>query len=132
MELKVGVKILLRNIEGKYLFILRSALKYPTAGAKWDIPGGRINIGESLMDNLNREVGEETGLSVKGETKLLGAQDIFGNDYHTVRLTYIGEASEGNVVLSDEHTEFKWISKDEWQGFEYIPSVTATLKVFLK
>lgn len=118
MELKVGVKILLRNEEGKYLFILRSALKYPTAGAKWDIPGGRINPGSSLMENLKREVEEETSLSIEGEPKLIGGQDIFGSDHHTVRLIYVGEASEGEVVLSDEHTEYKWIALNEIESLE--------------
>jgi len=38
----------------------------------------------------------------------------------------------GNVVLSEEHTEFKWISKDEYKTLEYTPSVGATIKEFFK
>ena len=71
MELQVGVKIILQNTEGKYLMLLRSAIKYPEAGAKWEIAGGRINPGTSLLENLKREVIEETGLEVKGEPKLI-------------------------------------------------------------
>jgi len=52
MELQVGVKALLRNKEGKYLLIRRSSEKYPEVGAKWDIVGGRINPGETLLENL--------------------------------------------------------------------------------
>lgn len=133
MELKVGVKILLRNKEGKYLFILRSVIKYPTAGAKWDIPGGRINPGSTLMENLKREVGEETSLSIVGEPKLLGAQDIFGNDYHTVRLTYIGEAGGVEVMLSDEHTEYKWVDLNEIESLDpmdkYLKEIIKDIKL---
>lgn len=133
MELKVGVKILLRNKEGKYLFILRSVIKYPTAGAKWDIPGGRINPGSTLMENLKREVGEETSLSIVGEPKLLGAQDIFGNDYHTVRLTYIGEAGGVEVMLSDEHTEYKWADLNEIESLDpmdkYLKEIIKDIKL---
>ncbi len=114
MELQVGVKILLKNVEGKYLVMLRSAIKYPDAGAQWEFAGGRIDPGTLLIENLTREVKEETGLEVVGEPKLIAAQDILRptKNRHIVRLTYAGEAI-GSVALSDEHTDFKWLSIDE-------------------
>jgi 8-oxo-dGTP diphosphatase len=108
MELQVGVKILLKNKEGKYLVLCRSAEKYPEAGKQWEIPGGRINPGTSLMENLKREVMEETGLEITGKVTLITAQDIIRPHKHIVRLTYAGFA-DGAVRLSDEHTEYKWI-----------------------
>ena len=114
MELQVGVKILLKNKSGKYLVALRSAEKYPDAGAQWEIIGRRINPGTSLAENLKREVMEETGLKITGEPKLISAQDIFSTikNKHTVRLTYSGFA-DGEVKLSDEHTQYKWLSLEE-------------------
>lgn len=117
MELQVGVKVLLKNPEGKYLLIRRSEEKY--ANAKWDIPGGRINPGSALSENLARELMEETGLTMTSEPKVIGAQDIFTRDIwpdaperHVVRITYIGTA-EGKPRLSDEHTEYKWVTLTE-------------------
>jgi len=111
MELQVGVKVLLRNTDGKYLLIRRNEEKYQSK--KWDIPGGRINIGTSLSENLAREVMEETGLTMTTEPKIIGAQDIFASpDRHVVRITYIGTA-EGDPKLSDEHTEFTWVTWSE-------------------
>lgn len=113
MELQVGVKILLKNKDGKYLVLLRSAKKYPEMGAKWGIPGGRINPGSSLIENLKREVMEETGLEIVGEPKLITAQDILKiAGRHIVRLTYVGLA-DGDVKLSDEHIEYQWLSLEE-------------------
>ncbi|OGI60443.1 hypothetical protein A2641_00200 [Candidatus Nomurabacteria bacterium RIFCSPHIGHO2_01_FULL_37_25] len=117
MELQVGVKILLKNKEGKFLLLLRNPVKYPEVGKKWDIVGGRIDAGASLMENLKREVLEETGLEVVGETKLLLAQDILKPDKHVVRLTYMGE-SKGEVRLSEEHSEYKWLTRDELTKLE--------------
>lgn len=118
MELRVGVKILLKNREGKYLVLRRSALKYPDVGSEWDITGGRINAGETLLENLKREVQEETGLNIIGGPELIYAQDILRiKDKHVVRLTYIGEA-QGGVVLSDEHDEYKWVTKGELATLE--------------
>ena len=88
--LQVGVKILLKNKDGKYLLIHRSAEKYPEVKDAWDIVGGRINLGTSLMENLSREVFEETKLKIVGEPKLIAAQDILKTQRHIVRLTYVG------------------------------------------
>jgi 8-oxo-dGTP diphosphatase len=114
MTLQVGVKILLENDEGKYLLLKRSAEKYPDAGPQWEIPGGRIDPGSSLSENLRREIKEETGLEMTSEPKLIAAQDIISlkKDKHIVRLTYTGTA-HGEVVLSDEHTEYKWLKLAE-------------------
>ncbi|MDO8659357.1 MAG: NUDIX domain-containing protein [Candidatus Parcubacteria bacterium] len=119
MDLQVGVKIILQNKEGKYLMICRSAEKYPEVGVEWGIPGGRINRGYSLLENLEREVKEETGLEIQDEPKLVTAQDILKTDRHIVRLTYLGKA-DGNVKLSDEHTDFKWLLLDEIKKLEPI------------
>lgn len=110
MELQVGVKVLLKNPEGKYLLIKRSPIEYPETH-KWDIPGGRIESGSSLSENLAREVMEETGLTMTSEPKVVAAQDIIlpEQDRHVVRVTYIGTA-EGEPRLSVEHTEYKWVT----------------------
>lgn len=113
IALQVGVKILLCNSEGKYLLLRRSPIKYPEVGAKWDIVGGRINPGTPLMENLDRELQEETKLSIEGEPKLIAAQDILRvPGRHVVRLTYVGNTN-GTPVLDEDHSEFGWFSIDE-------------------
>ena len=108
MELQVGVKVLLRNAEGKYLLIRRNSEKY--GSDKWDIPGGRIDPGSDLLKNLVREVKEETGLEMTSMPKLVAAQDIMASEErHVVRLTYLGSA-EGEPKLSEEHTEYRWVT----------------------
>lgn len=113
MELQVGVKVLLKNPDGKYLLMRRS--KYESVFQdKWDIPGGRIDAGSSLSENLAREVFEETGLTMTSEPRIIGAQDIFipQKERHVVRITYVGTA-EGEPRLSEEHTEHTWVTLAE-------------------
>lgn len=112
--LQVGVKVLLKNKEGKYLLLHRSLEKYPEVKGRWDIVGGRIDPGTALLDNLQREIKEETGLALKGEPKLVAAQDILRNpERHVVRLTYIGEA-DGEVILdTSENDSYRWYDKNE-------------------
>jgi ADP-ribose pyrophosphatase YjhB (NUDIX family) len=116
VQLQVGVKVLLKNREGKYLLVRRSPKKYPEVGPKWDIVGGRIDPGTPLLDNLKREVMEETGLTLTSEVRLVAAQDILRvPGRHVVRLTYVGEI-EGEPKLDDDHLEYGWFTMDEIRG----------------
>ena len=127
MELQVGVKVLLKNPEGKYLVMRRSPIKYPES-QKWDIPGGRIDPGTTLMENLAREVMEETGLTISGTPRLIAAQDILKVvGRHVVRLTYIGNSEPGEPVLSEEHTEYRWVTPDELKNVEPLDSFCKAL-----
>ena len=112
MILQVGVKVLLKNKEGKFLLIRRNPKKYPDVGPQWDIVGGRIEPGASLLENLKREVREEVGLELFAPVELIAAQDIIRPDRHVVRLTYTGEI-EGEPKLDEESTEFKWFTGEE-------------------
>jgi ADP-ribose pyrophosphatase YjhB (NUDIX family) len=111
MELQVGVKVFLKNKNGEFLLLKRNTEKYKNIKDFWDIPGGRIIPGTFLIENLKRELKEETKLDLVGIPELIFAQDILkNNEKHIVRLSYIGEA-EGDLVLDmDENVEFKWIS----------------------
>jgi ADP-ribose pyrophosphatase YjhB (NUDIX family) len=111
MELQVGVKVFLKNKNGEFLLLKRNTEKYKNIKDFWDIPGGRIIPGTFLIENLKRELKEETELDLVGVPDLIFAQDILkNNEKHIVRLSYIGEA-EGDLVLDmDENVEFKWIS----------------------
>lgn len=113
MELQVGVKAILKNKEGKILLLKRSAEKYPEVKNPWDIVGGRIAPGTNLLENLKREIKEETGLELQSLPKLLAAQDILRvPERHVVRLTYLAEV-DGLPKLNEEHTEFGWFSLQE-------------------
>ncbi|MFO0703672.1 MAG: NUDIX domain-containing protein [Patescibacteria group bacterium] len=109
--LQVGVKIFLKNSKGEYLTIQRGQEGKPTDG-KWDIPGGRIDTGVTLMENLARELREEIGLTDVdlSNAKLLCAQDIIRETIHVIRLTYLLEGDFNNFTpnLSFEHQNYKW------------------------
>ncbi len=109
MKLQIGVKALIENNDGSYLFLQRSNGLASTDDIRWDIPGGRINKGEPLRDGLTREIKEETGLVLDSPIRLLDAQDIIipQKDLHVVRLTYL-TTIDGKVTLSDEHQAHTW------------------------
>ena len=117
--LQVGVKVLLRNPEGKFLFVRRNPKKYPEIGPKWDIVGGRIDIGTPLFENLKREVKEEVGLEITSTPKLVAGQDILNVERfpgrHVVRLTYTADTI-GTPVIDEESLEYSWMTHGEIQA----------------
>lgn len=114
IKLQVGVKIFLKNREGKFLLVRRNPEKYAGANGSWDIVGGRINNGTKLLENLKREVKEETQLEIISEPKILYAQDIIPNgETHIVRLSYVGNTEGEPVLDSSENIQYKWLSIDE-------------------
>ncbi len=117
IKLQVGVKSFIYNEAGQILLLKRNLSKYPTVNNPWDIPGGRIDSESDLITNLNREIAEETGLTI-GNPVLLTAQDIIKPDLHVVRLTYVSRGTGSEVTLSDEHTEHKWLNPEEMLEIE--------------
>lgn len=111
--------MLLKNRDGKYLLLKRNRVKYPEMPTAdlWDIVGGRIEIGTPLIDNLKREVMEETSLSLADTPKLIAAQDILRlSSKHVVRLTYAANI-DGEPQLDEEHVEYRWVTREEMQTF---------------
>lgn len=119
MTLQVGVKIFLKNPEGKYLLMRRNPEKYPHVKDARDIVGGRIDPGSVLIANLEREVFEETQLKITSTPRLVYAQDIIPNDEkHVVRLSYVGETTGEPTLDTSENIEYKWLTVDEMKHQE--------------
>lgn len=98
--------------DGKFLTILRgkTAPSHPEA---WDLPGGALDYGEDPVAGITREIKEETGLDVKN----LKPFDVFGDTNvigFWVTIAYTCEVVSDEVVLSYEHDEFRWVTKDEF------------------
>lgn len=110
----LGVKALIFNPQGKMLVLERD---HPLKKLYWDIPGGRLQKGETPQVTLCREVKEEIGLEITDELK------PFATILTEIRIP-TGEESVGLIfsifqynlsapfepVLSDEHINFEWLT----------------------
>lgn len=134
MQLQIGVKILIRNTDGLYLFLKRSESLSSDGAKSWDIPGGRINSEENLHDALIREISEEIHHNLKSEPALLKAQDIFVShkDLHVVRLTYLTSEDISDIVLSDEHDDFTWRHIDDVEDLHIEPYLREVIDMLCK
>lgn len=85
-----------------------------------DFPGGKIQIGETDLDtSIKREVEEETGLDIEvGEPFHRWCFEFPSNHSkagHKVFLVGLKcEYKGGTIELSREHTDYKWVNKDNF------------------
>lgn len=110
----VGIKAVIVN-NGKALVLKQITRQGDDV---YDLPGGRINKGEDIDKALKRELKEELGIEILSFGPLLGVFERVGyynNDKNIslMLLFYKVEADASTLKLSDEHYEFKWISKEE-------------------
>lgn len=119
MEEKFGIaiKCLLKNEYNKYLILKKTQEEAKNDGSEnlYDIPGGRMEYGEDIIDTLVREVFEETGIKLKLNQieKILNAKSIIRKDgLNLVVITYIANVKNCSVKISSEHSEFYWIDKN--------------------
>lgn len=107
-----AVKAVIRNTEGKMLFLQRNPAR--GAVANWDLPGGIVEAGEDDRTALKREVYEELRLDVDVKDELGKWTFYRPFDGKTVQVTnYSVELGNGNIQLSDEHIAYGWFDLDQ-------------------
>lgn len=80
-----------------------------------DFPGGKIQEGEEdIIASLKREVSEETGLSIEVGRPFKVHREVFKRGVYAGKSVYFVcfycEWKSGDVLLSDEHTSFRWVN----------------------
>lgn len=120
---------------GKTLIIRESAqYKTGTQIGKYDVPGGRIKIGEDLWECLRREVREETGLEVKiGKPLHVHERRITRDEeqWQIIRIFFLCETDSEAVTLSRDHDDFRWITPEEYKNHQVIDNLYPVFDAYL-
>jgi len=126
----VGVGALIVN-DNKVALVRRA--NEPSRG-QWSIPGGLVNLGESLPNAVIREAFEETGLIVRPKFLVELLDRIFHDEsgavrYHYVLADYWCEVTGGNLSAGSDASAAAWVNLSELSDFNL---ADVTMDVILK
>jgi 8-oxo-dGTP diphosphatase len=106
--------------DGRVLIVRRGR---PPAHGLYSLPGGGVELGETLEQAVIREVREETGLAI-APIGLVGFREAIARDAaerverHFVILPFAARWVGGEVALNEELAEAHWLEPDELAGLK--------------
>lgn len=110
----VTVGGLVENDEGKILMV-----KDTVRG--WELPGGQVEVGETLTDAFKREIKEETGIDIEVGNLISVSSNIgIGIQYDgvspiptIVTFGFNAKAISGELTTSEETVEVRWVDRNQ-------------------
>ena len=133
LKVIASVKALIAQ-KGKILLVYEKLRKNGT----WDLPGGKIEYGETPHEALNREIREELNISIEIKNPL-GVYWFYTehNKHEVICSTFLCTGVEGSVIdisknPADENiTEYKWVTKKDILEKRVEPITESLVKLLL-
>ena len=129
----VGVGGIVFDIRGNVLLVKRG--NEPRKG-HWSIPGGLLELGESLLEGVKREILEETGLTVQPQGIVEVVDRIHAEDgrvrYHYVIVDYWCTVLDGEARAASDAAGLHWAGPSEWRDANPFQLESIALEVIEK
>lgn len=106
--------------------------RYEPLAGRWSLPGGSLEVGETLAEGAARELQEETGLVVE----LGPIVDVFDRitrdedgrvRYHFVLVDYLCRPIGGALEAGDDVSDARWVPLDGLAAYDLTPKATAVV-----
>ncbi len=115
---------------GRVLLVRRDS--EPLRG-EWSVPGGMLELGETLRDGIRREVQEETGMDVEVGEVLDVFDSIFTDalgrtQYHYVLIDYLCKPLSGEAHAASDVSDVRWVSAEALPAMALRASIEQVVK----
>lgn len=87
---------------------------------KWELPGGHVKPKEDMLKGACREVREETG--IKLDSEFLKTIDSSSDSGYKCKWYLYDLPVKQKIKMSDEHVNYKWVSKNKLDDYELTDS----------
>jgi 8-oxo-dGTP diphosphatase len=125
---RVAVHALILN-EGRMLLVKRA--NEPSKG-KWSLPGGRIELGETIHQAIKREVREECSIEIETERIFDVGESIIKDEedrisYHFILIYLLARYKDGEVKAQSDAEDARWVTTEELAEVEVHPQLRTVL-----
>jgi ADP-ribose pyrophosphatase len=125
---RVGVGAIVIH-QGRILLVKRASS--PGKGF-WAIPGGLVELGETVREAAEREILEETGISVRAKEAFyifdFIDRDSGGNiKYHYIIIDFLADYLGGEPKAADDVSDARWVAPDEAAALNLSPTTRKLL-----
>jgi 8-oxo-dGTP diphosphatase len=105
----------------------------PPLEGSWSIPGGMLEVGETLHQGVVRELAEETGIEVRVLNLIEVFETVSRDDagrvqYHFVILDYLCEKIGGETRAGSDATDLAWVAESELSKYALTPVALAVIQ----
>jgi 8-oxo-dGTP diphosphatase len=109
---RVAVKSFIVNKDNEILLIRRRD-NDPHKPGVWEVPGGRLELGENPFEGLKRETLEEVGIDIKILNPLKIHHFTRDDGQKITMITFLCKPDSNSVSISNEHTHHEWVHLDK-------------------
>jgi 8-oxo-dGTP diphosphatase len=116
--------------DGRALLIKRG---HPPLEGEWSIPGGTLEVGETLPEGVRRELAEECGIEVRVLELIEVFERVFHDEagkvrYHFVIVDYLCEAVSGEARSGSDVVDVAWATEMELERYSLTPTATRVIR----
>lgn len=128
-KVNVGVIVVVVRDDGRFLMCRRSGMH---GAGTWSTPGGWMRHKETPEQTAEREVLEETGVTVRRPELFAVTNDVFTEeDVHSVTLWLAARYWSGEPTIREPNkcTELRWVAVDEMPRPLFLPFENINMRV---
>lgn len=122
-RIDVVAAVIVDSLEAPSCLLAGRRTEPPLLAGGWEIPGGKVDAGESWRQALHREIREEIGVEIAVGGRVAGPLDGWwplGQRYQM--LVHLAEITSGTPAPLEDHSELRWLHRHALWSVDWLPA----------